>query len=75
MSKNLIKSKIEEVLEQPLLPPNNNTEFGSIRCSRATIRRIESRGRYKDTHEKILIRLLDSTDNKLQLSSSDGGSF
>jgi hypothetical protein len=69
----MIKSKIEELLEQP--PSNNNSEFGSIRCSRATIRKLESRGCYKDTHEKILLRLLDQTDNKLQPSSSDGGSF
>jgi ribosomal protein L28 len=45
---------------QEILPiPEEDT---TIRVSKKTLRRLERLGKYKDSHETILLRLLDERD-------------
>jgi hypothetical protein len=49
--------------------------YSTIRLSRKTLDALSKRGRYKDTHEMIIQRLLSDAGSKLDPSEEDGGSF
>lgn len=69
-AKNSNKTKIQEMLY-------TDNEFTSLRVSRMTLDALAQRGKFRDTFDIIIQRLLSEADqeSKLQSSVSDGGSF
>ena len=60
------QTKIGELLSQ-------DNEFTSVRVSKNTLNALAKRGKFRDTFEDIIQRMIVESEDKLQ--PKDGGSF